>query len=139
MLDHNDENIVTIADEVGFVRNYFYLQKVRFKDALLYDIDIEEEVLVKLIPSSSGQLLVENAIKHNIATKEQPLEILVYVENDYLVVKNSFQHKLIPEPSTRIGQQNLRERLRYLTYKEPEFYQEGAFYYSRIPILDPKD
>lgn len=139
LLDHNDENIVTIADELGFVENYFYLQKVRFKDALIYDIDINEQVLSKMIPSSSGQLLVENAIKHNIATQEQPLEIFLYIEDDYLVVKNSFQHKLIPEVSTRIGQQNLKERLRYLTYKEPEFYQEGAFYYSRIPILDPKD
>lgn len=139
MLDHNDENIVTIADEMGFVENYFYLQKVRFKEALLFEININDHVLSKLIPSSSGQLLVENAIKHNIATKEQPLEIFIYLDEGYLVVKNSFQHKLMSEPSTRIGQQNLKERLRYLTYKEPQFYQEGAFYYSRIPILDPKD
>lgn len=139
MLDHNDENIVSISDEIGFVRNYLYLQKVRFKEALQFEIDISRETQQKRIPSSSGQLLVENAIKHNIATQEKPLEIRIYAENDFFIVKNSFQLKQVPEPSTKIGQENLRERLRYLTYKEAEFYQEGSFYYSRIPILDPKD
>ena len=139
MLDHNDENIVSIVEEMGFVENYFYLQKVRFKEALTYAININNGKMSKMIPSSSGQLLVENAIKHNIATREQPLDIQIYDDGDYLVVKNSFQPKAIPEVSTMIGQGNLRERLKYLTYKEPEFYQEGAFYYAKIPILPPKE
>ncbi|MGB3466967.1 MAG: histidine kinase, partial [Cyclobacteriaceae bacterium] len=115
MLDHNDENIVSIADEIGFVENYLYLQKVRFKDALKFEIAVDKNFQQKRIPSSSGQLLVENAIKHNIATNEQPLEIFIYVDNGFFVVKNSFQLKLVKEPSTRIGQDNLKERLRYLT------------------------
>lgn len=139
MLEHNDENIVDIGDELGFVENYFYLQKVRFKEALQHDIQLTGKVLMKQIPSSAGQLLVENAIKHNIATNEKPLVIQLYEDGGFFVVKNSFQPKAVREESTMIGQQNLRERLRYVTYKEPEFYQEGSFYYSRIPILDPKE
>ncbi len=139
VLDHNDENIVTIEKEINFVESYLYLQEVRFKGALRYQNDLDSQKLEYLIPSAAGQLLVENAIKHNIVSVEQPLDIYIYNEDNYFVVKNTFQAKTVKEPSTRIGQQNLTERLRFLTDKVPEFYRQGAFYFSKIPILDPKD
>jgi len=139
VLEHNDENIVTIRDEIGFMETYIYLQKVRFKNAFHFENTLDESLMDKLIPSAAGQLLIENAIKHNIVAIEQPLEIKIYDEDGCFVLKNTFQPKAVREPSTRIGQENLKERLKFLTEREPEFYQEGLFYYSKIPILDPKD
>ncbi len=136
LLEHNEENLVTLHQEMSFLENYIYLQKVRFKDALNYENGIQEKDLEFKIPSVSGQLLVENAIKHNIVSKEKPLDVILTIEDGYFVVKNTYQPKLKPMPSTRVGQENLRERLKYLTDKEPAFNVEGNFYVAKIPILE---
>ncbi len=136
LLEHNEENLVTLHQEVSFLENYIYLQKVRFKEGLIFENSIAPKDLEHKIPSVSGQLLVENAIKHNIISKEKPLDVVLSVEEGYFVVKNTFQPKAKPMPSTRVGQENLKERLKYLTDREPEFIVEGNFYVAKIPILE---
>lgn len=57
------------------------------------------------------QMLVENAIKHNIIADEQPLTIRVYRENEMLMVENNLQKKSIPsDESTGAGLENIKKR-----------------------------
>lgn len=137
LLEHN-ENLVPLKSELGFVENYIHLQKVRFKDALDFRIKIDLLYYEYIIPSASLQLLVENTLKHNIVTKEKPLHVEVFVKDRWLHVKNNFQPKEARRDSTGIGQENLKKRLSYLSLEEPEFFQDGDFYVSRIPLFRDK-
>jgi len=69
------------------------LQKERFGDKFSVDIQIPEEWTKELIPSFSLQLLIENAIKHNVISKKQPLSVEIYTEGNYLVVRNLLQER----------------------------------------------
>lgn len=137
LLEHND-NLVPLTSEVGFVENYIYLQKVRFKDALKFQHTIGQEHKYLKLPSASLQLLVENTLKHNIVTRDNPLKVEVFVEGKWLYVRNNFQPKDARQESTGIGQENLKKRLSYLSLEEPEFLQEGEFYIAKIPLLEDK-
>lgn len=137
LLEHS-ENLVPITSEISFVENYIHLQRVRFKDAFTFDMDLEDIDRDYMIPSASLQLLVENTLKHNKATKGKPLNVSVYIENEWLVVKNNFQPKDSKRDSTGVGQKNLEARMSYLSLPAPEFYVEGDFYVSKIPLLKDK-
>jgi len=137
LLDHRDNHLSTLTDEFIFMENYLYLQKVRFADALTFKNLITGEYPNIHIPSGAIQLLVENAIKHNVSTAKNPLNIEVYLEKDWLVVKNNFQLRPDVE-STGIGQQNLIKRYSLFTLKLPEFQKEGDFYIAKIPLLEIK-
>ncbi|MEQ9306324.1 MAG: histidine kinase, partial [Marinoscillum sp.] len=91
-----------------------------------------------MVPSASLQLLVENTLKHNVITRENPLQVDVFVEDDWLYVRNNFQPKNSRHDSTGIGQKNLLKRLSYLSLPDPEFYRDGDFYVSKIPLLKDK-
>lgn len=137
LLEHRDHHLATLVDEVKFMQDYLYLQQVRFADALIVKNGIDEKVAEHTIPSGAIQLLVENAIKHNIATMSAPLNIEVYLEDGWLVVKNNFQPKPNVE-STGIGQQNLIKRYSLFTLTLPEFFEKDEFYYAKIPLLEIK-
>ncbi|MFY0601352.1 MAG: histidine kinase [Cyclobacteriaceae bacterium] len=134
MLEHNDENMVKLKDEIDFCTDYYYLQQVRFQGALKFDNLIKEDKLEYKIPSASLQIIIENTMKHNKVTNESPLCVSVYHEEDWLIVKNNYQPKS-GVPSTQIGQANLLRRYSYLTDRIPEFFVDDGFYYSKIPLL----
>lgn len=137
LLDHK-QNLVLLREEIKFVEDYIHLQRVRFKEALLFTNEIDDQYYDnRLLPSAALQLLVENTLKHNVCTRENPLNIHMYLEDDWLVVRNNFQEKNSND-STGIGQENLKKRLTYLALRSPEFFSDGKFYYSKIPLLADK-
>ncbi|MBX2842278.1 MAG: histidine kinase [Flammeovirgaceae bacterium] len=136
-LEHKDQIVVTLRDEMKYIKNYVFLQKIRFNEGLEVNNNIEEEKLDLYIPPSAVQLIVENAIKHNVISKDDPLRIEIFVdENNLLVVKNNLQLREDSVDSTGIGQQNLLTRYKFLSNKPPEFSREDGFFYSKIPLLE---
>lgn len=88
LLSHNEGTTVSVADELEFVRAYCYLEKVRFGDCL--DIRIDEVgayAECRLLPASV-QMLIENAIKHNVVSERNPLRIAVTIGHEGVVVEN---------------------------------------------------
>ena len=73
LLEHKNHHLATLDDEFDFMSNYLYLQKVRFADALQFENKVKQPYPRLFIPSGAIQLLVENAIKHNVATASNPL------------------------------------------------------------------
>ncbi|MFY0687543.1 MAG: histidine kinase [Cyclobacteriaceae bacterium] len=137
LLDHRDHHLATLEEEFRFMENYLYLQKVRFADALQFDNEVSEEIEEYTIPSGAVQLIVENAIKHNVATVSKPLKIEVKLEDGWLIIRNNFQLKPNVE-STGVGQQNLIKRYSLFTLTLPEFFSDGEYYWAKIPLLDIK-
>ncbi|WP_258104149.1 histidine kinase [Marinoscillum sp. MHG1-6] len=135
LLEHHKDNIVRLSEELKFCNNYFHLQNVRFQGAIEYISKVDPAYADYVIPSASLQLLIENTVKHNVVTVDRPLMVHVYNEGDWLVVKNNFQFKSATD-STGIGQENLIRRYSYITDKQPLFYEQDGFYYSKIPLLE---
>lgn len=93
VLDQKDKEVVDIQTELEFVKSYIFLQKIRHGDSLQVNVDIPDNTEAKVAPLSL-QMLVENAVKHNIISRDEPLNIDIRLEEgQYIVVENNLQKK----------------------------------------------
>jgi len=114
ILNNKNQELVTVAEEIDFLKSYLELLEIRFKDSLSFDLQLEMDCPEKLIPPAVLQLLVENAVKHNYFTIKEPLEIRIKCSCDQIAIFNKKQLKLSKEKSTGIGLQNISDRYRFL-------------------------
>ncbi len=137
VLDLTKDQLVTLKQELQFIDAYIFLQKTRHQNSLFIHRNIEAEAMAQCLPPMALQIVVENALKHNVLSKENPLNLYLLTDGTSLVVKNSF-HARISRNSTGVGQRNLLERYRLLGKALPEFYLEDGHYVARLPLLNPK-
>ena len=133
ILENDNKDLVPLEEEIEFVNNYFSLQEERDKGKISLEIDIHNTGGLKIIPVSL-QLLVENALKHNVASKENPLGIRIYLEEDCAVVSNMINKKNLLESHTRTGLSNLGERVRLILGKELVVREESNQFIVKIPV-----
>lgn len=134
LLQKNDDDFVCLQEEIQFVNSYLYILKERFEDGLNIDINIDDDAIRKLIPPLSLQILIENAVKHNIVSWEKPLQIEIYNEDDFIIVKNNLQ----PKASTLsfgIGLNNIKKRYDLLNNKNIEIKQDENFFIVKLPLI----
>lgn len=136
VLVSRNRNTVPLKEEIAFVEAYVYLNKIRFRDNLQVEVVLSPDAARQYITPLSLQMLVENAIKHNVVSKENPLTIRIQQEhNDYLVIENNIQEKTIMEKSTRVGLQNIINRYSLLTDRQVEVLRSGGLFTVRLPLL----
>lgn len=82
---------VTVQEELSFVESYLYLEHIRFGDALHVEIEDDLRNHHCLVIPASIQMLVENALKHNISTKKSPLIVHISIGNEGITVRNNLQ------------------------------------------------
>lgn len=110
----------TLRRELEFLELYLDIQRVRFQDQLVMDIDVAADVLDARVPYLLLQSLVENAIKHGVARRSGRgrVEICAYREPDSVCVKvtndNGVRHYEREQDRLGIGLDNIRGRLRIL-------------------------
>ena len=76
-LRHAEKNVVTLAEELDLIRTYLEIEKVRLGDRLRYEVKCEDRLLEVELPSMLIQPLVENSVKHGIATAIEGGTILI--------------------------------------------------------------
>ena len=139
VLQINQRNLVTVQEELDFIENYLNLYKFRFEEGFDYLLKLAPERLNWMIPPLTLQVLVENAIKHNMISRQHPLQLKIESENNQLIVKNNLQPKTEPAVSTQTGQINLVEKYRLLGDALPEFKIEANNYIAKIPLIEPHE
>ncbi len=135
VLVSREKNTVTVEEEMRFLDAYIYLNKVRFRDNLLVEKQLSASAGHRHVASLSLQLLVENAIKHNVVSREKPLTIRIVEEEGYLSVENNLQMKTTMEQSTKVGLQNIVDRYGLLTSLKVEILQGSQWFKVRLPLL----
>lgn len=135
VLEQNKEIVVTLDKEVEFIKSYIHLQEERFGHKLKINIDVDESQMDYQLPALTLELLIENALKHNIVSTTNPLNIQVSVDGDFLEVKNNYQPKLDGVVSTGIGLNNLKEQLHLLGLDGSSFGMHGDYYVARVPMI----
>jgi ligand-binding sensor domain-containing protein len=135
-LAYKDKELILLAEEMKILSAYLYIQKSRFEHALQMEINIPEDILCsrKIIPMAL-QLIVENAIKHNIVSITKPLQIQIYVEGACLWVSNRLQPKLHPEKGAGVALENIRRRYHLLSGKTVFYGIQENSYKVSLPLL----
>ena len=136
MLSYRDQDLILLAEEYEIIKNYMYIQKSRFGDAINLHTAIPDEVLkAKKIVPLALQLLVENAIKHNIVSLARPLTISITADEEVITVRNPLQPKASKEKGAGLGLINIKNRYGLLTNRKPHFGISNNEYIVTLPLL----
>lgn len=135
LLDNRNSELITLEDELNFIRSYIYLLEIRFDTNIKFDISISDECSRKLLPPMSLQMLVENAIKHNEVSENLPLRISIKTTDCKLEVINDLQLRSNVEPSTKSGLNNIRDRYKFYTNDAIAVYQDQKVFKVVLPLL----
>src|SRR6185312_3609924 len=115
LLRNNEDGMSTVESEMKFIHSYFQLMRTRHGDGININMHIDKKYYSYLVPSLSLQLLVENAVKHNVVSRQSPLSIEIFTtEGKQLVVNNNLNKKIQKEKSTRIGLQNIEAKYKLM-------------------------
>ena len=136
IVNYRDKNTISLQEELTLLQNYLYLQQKRYGNNLKPAINVSEEEQKHIfLPPLTLQLLVENAIKHNVVSKEAVLQVELFIKDDCLVVRNNINKKINKEKGTGMGLQNIKSRYAMLQGK-PVVVSEIADYFTvSLPIL----
>jgi ligand-binding sensor domain-containing protein len=135
ILQNKDKEIISLEQELAFVKHYIELQKSRFEDGLQINIEVKEAFMNAGIVPVTLQNLFENAIKHNSLEEDNPLTISVFVENEFLIVKNNLQRKKYVQTSNKQGLESLKSLYKYLSKKPFEIIKTESEFVVKIPLL----
>jgi ligand-binding sensor domain-containing protein len=135
ILEYRDQNLITLGEELQIARNYLHLQQQRYGKNLIVDVQVEALYLKALTPPLTLQLLLENAIKHNVISNAKPLTIKIFVKNNRLIVENNLQPKNFAGESTGFGLKTIKQRYSYISEEQVEIRQRDGIFRVMLPLI----
>ena len=135
MIRSEEEQVVTLREELDFTVKYVDLLLLRFPQGLDVNFDVPEEAMARYVLPCSIQLLIENATKHNAVSEETPLRISVKVEDESVSVKNNLSPKITSIQSTGLGQTYIRQLYQDLSGKQIKIEKNETDYCVTLPLL----
>jgi len=133
ILENSTKDSVPLKSELDFISDYFILHAIRDDGKINLTIDARHPEKFRILPVSL-QILVENAVKHNMATRDKPLQISISADDYYVIVRNNLQKMSVKLKSTGIGLKNLRERVKLSTGKDLVVEETGNEFIVRVPM-----
>jgi two-component system LytT family sensor kinase len=134
MLGSGDKELVLVREEVQLLERYVSLQKSRFTTNLSVEVEVPEKFYHYAIPPLVLQMLVENAIKHNVISREKPLKVTVRAQGESITVGNNLQRKPGVQ-STGQGLKNIAGRYRLFTTREMQVSETSSIFRVSVPLL----
>lgn len=135
VLRHNESEVVNLYEESEFIEHYIELLSIRHGKGLSIHMNLSEDAKERGVVMVTLQLLIDNAIKHNIVQSSEPLKIVIWDEGDYLIVHNNKQLRKQIETSNGTGLIQLKQLYSYLTDKEILIDDNTDHYTIKIPLL----
>lgn len=138
ILQNKERELVRLSEELDFAKDYLFLLKMRYPDNLHATFRIDSLMYDYFhIAPLTIQMLIENAIKHNVVSKAHPLNIEIYVENGRsIVVKNNLQTKRAIEKSTKTGLLNIQKRYEYLGQRKIDVITTARNFMVAVPLIE---
>ncbi len=131
-----DRDLVPLADELAFLRNYHWLLVLRFgADAVRLEIADGLDEQGALLPPLALQLLLENAVKHNRSGGAQPLAVRVRHDGEGVTVDNAVLPRSSARSSSGLGLHNLDERCRLLTGRALQVRRDDGRFAVHVPTV----
>lgn len=127
-------DLVLLKQELDFITSYVYVLQKRFGEKLQFEMNVLDSDWSASIPSMSIQLLIENAIQHNVMTQNQPLKITIQTNGQVVSVVNNLQEKEQVE-SFGLGLNNLNNRYKLLAKQEITIKRDAVKFTVQLPLL----
>ncbi|MGQ1891042.1 sensor histidine kinase [Thermophagus sp. OGC60D27] len=135
VLDTIEQKVSSLEKELDFIRSYFFLQEIRYGESLTYAINLPASIMNCFLPPLSFQIIIENAIKHNVVNESKPLHIDIAYEDDFIIISNKIQAKISRSKSTGIGLKNLQKRYALISEIYPDFYVQEDKFIAKLPLV----
>lgn len=135
ILTHHKTDLVPLRKEVEFIKPYVFLLEKRFASSLDIQIKIDEEIDDLYIIPAALQMLIENAIKHNVVSKSKPLTIIVSQQKDEIIVSNNLQLRESVLDSTKLGLTNISKRYKSVSDRDVEVMDHSGHFSITLPLL----
>ena len=135
ILESGNSNVISLSDELKFAQAYIHIQSERFGDNLQVVWPEELSQGNAMVVPMSLQLLLENAIKHNVISKSKPLMVTIEVKDDRVKVSNPIQPKSSQLPSTKLGLNNIKHRYALLSDMPIEIDDSQGIFTVVLPLL----
>jgi two-component system LytT family sensor kinase len=141
VLQNQEKEVVEVAAELAFMESCAYLLRARFRGSLRIDISVPDHLHARYTVPVALQMLLDNALKHNISSRSRPLLIEIFATPDQqqLVVRNTLQPKLAVEPGTHLGLENIRRRYGFVSPRAVEVERDASSFTVRLPLLQLGD
>lgn len=138
VLQQKDKDLIPLEEELKFAKSYMELLNMRFEGGIKFSIpETVSNPDLKIVPLSL-QLLLENAVKHNVITTDNPLNIKIYEENGFLSIENNINQKESIGKSTKVGLKNINQRYSLITNEKVEITNKNKIFKVRLPLLTQK-
>ena len=138
VLEQKNKDLVTVDEELQFAATYVHLLKMRFEEGIEFSLPEKSSNPEARIVPLSLQLLLENAVKHNVVTARKPLKIRVYEEDNTLFIENNLQEKQVLKKSSGVGLQNITQRYSILSDRKVEINKTADTFRVGLPVLTKK-
>ncbi|MBS1682193.1 MAG: histidine kinase [Bacteroidetes bacterium] len=135
VLENKGNEIVLIGIELEFIQHYVSLLKIRFNEAVKINLNVSNPAKEKGIVMVTLQMLIDNAVKHNVVHERSPLSIDIYDENDFLRIRNNKQPRKQIDHSTKLGLKQLVQLYSFLTDKAVTITDHEHFFEVKLPLL----
>ncbi len=136
LLRSNENELTTLSIELRFINSYFHLLKTRFGPSISLDVHVDETHSEALLPPLTLQLLVENAVKHNVVLSQKPLTIRIRTTDEkLLIVENSLQRKTLRVESNGVGLSNIADKYQLLNQPLPIIEEHEGWFQVKLPLL----
>lgn len=139
ILDITDRGVISLDEELACLRNYIFLLETRFGGNLQVEINTDDRALNKFLVPMSLQMLVENAIKHNVVSQKRPLHVKIHATANDVVVENNLQLKDQVSEGTGTGLQNISNRYRLIFDREIEIKKDHSTFRITMPLMEIGD
>ena len=134
LLFSQEKKITLLNDEIDFLQSYIFLLKIRFGENLKVNNNLPKNSGYYIAPAAL-QMLIENAIKHNVISAKHPLQLNLSTVDGKIEISNSLNERIVKEESARIGLKNIRDRYKFLSEASVEVEKTNGWFHVRIPLL----
>lgn len=135
ILEVGKNDLIPLKEEIKLLDTYIHLIKERFGEQLLIDLQFEDVEPYKT-PPLTLQLLIENAVKHNVVSTKKPLHISVIQEGSTIKITNKISPKYGNSKGTGIGLENIQKRHTLNNLRPPKIDQSGEHFIVTIYLND---
>ena len=135
ILINRQRQLISLEQELEFIKNYFYLLQIRHDDKLIFQAELGDTYDHIMIPPCALQILMENAIKHNEFTENSPLQIRLAMNGQYLKVSNNVKPKPYSVNSMGIGLKNLSSRYKIICQRDIVIETSRENFTVKLPLI----
>lgn len=136
-----EQDMASISESISFIADYIALLNIRFPNKIDFQVDTSlDRNNNECIPVMSLQLLIENAVKHNIPDGNSKLSIKIFRKGNNLIVHNSINKAegFYTKDSFGLGLKNIYERYRILGGRSPQTRKTEDLFEVELPIIQKK-